>query len=118
MSTVEYEGKYLDTKVDSSATIFHAYNLSVPIDHFHNESRYEPHSSGTFPLRYWFDASHYKEGGPVFLLESGETSGEGKSSIFYAAPLDTDVSRRSIALPAKRTNRPTGAVDEWNCCGS
>ncbi|GAM40201.1 hypothetical protein TCE0_038r12361 [Talaromyces pinophilus] len=47
-------------------------------DHFHNESRYEPHSSDTFPLRYWFDASHYEEGGPVFLLESGETSGEDR----------------------------------------
>ncbi|KAI6779948.1 serine protease-like protein [Emericellopsis cladophorae] len=54
------------------------YNLSVPIDHFHNDSRYEPHSDGTFNLRYWFDAQYYKPGGPVFVLGAGETSGEGR----------------------------------------
>ena len=36
---------------------------------------YEPHSSGTFNLRYWFDATYYKPGGPVIVLQSGETSG-------------------------------------------
>lgn len=51
--------------------------LSVPIDHFHNDSRYEPHRNDKFPLRYWFDASHYQEGGAVVILEGGETSGEG-----------------------------------------
>ncbi|PPJ53883.1 hypothetical protein CBER1_04625 [Cercospora berteroae] len=55
-----------------------AHNLSVPIDHFHNETKYEPHSNGTFPLRYWFDASYYKPGGPVIILQSGETSGVGR----------------------------------------
>ena len=59
--------------VDPS-TLYPAYNLSVPIDHFHNESMYEPHSSGTFNLRYFFDATYYKPGGPVIVLESGETS--------------------------------------------
>ncbi|THC90058.1 hypothetical protein EYZ11_010488 [Aspergillus tanneri] len=49
-----------------------AYNFSVPVDHFHNESRYEPHTNDFFNLRYWFDASHYKEGGPIFLLAGGE----------------------------------------------
>ena len=34
---------------------------------------YEPHSSETFKNRYWFDASHYKKGGPVIILQSGET---------------------------------------------
>lgn len=57
--------------VDPS-TLYPAYNISVPIDHFHNESMYEPHSSGTFPLRYFFDATYYKSGGPVIVLESGE----------------------------------------------
>ena len=57
--------------VDPS-TLYPAYNISVPIDHFHNESMYEPHSSGTFPLRYFFDATYYKPGGPVIVLESGE----------------------------------------------
>ena len=59
--------------VDPS-TLYTAYNLSVPVDHFHNESMYEPHSSDSFNLRYFFDATYYKPGGPVIVLESGETS--------------------------------------------
>ncbi|KUI63809.1 Putative serine protease K12H4.7 [Cytospora mali] len=55
--------------------LYPAYNLSVPIDHFHNDSLYEPHTNDTFNLRYWFDASHYKAGGPVIIVQSGETSG-------------------------------------------
>jgi hypothetical protein len=47
----------------------------VPVDHFHNESKYAPHSDDKFPLRYWFDATHYRPGGPVIILQSGETSG-------------------------------------------
>ncbi|KAH2169588.1 hypothetical protein KXW37_003240 [Aspergillus fumigatus] len=54
------------------------HNFSVPIDHFHNESRYEPHTRDHFNLRYWFDASHYKEGGPVFLIAAGETNGRDR----------------------------------------
>jgi hypothetical protein len=61
-----------------SRDIYPAYNLSVPVDHFHNESRYEPHSEEYFSLRYWFDASNYKPGGPVIVLQSGETSGVGR----------------------------------------
>ncbi|KAH6662855.1 putative serine protease K12H4.7 [Halenospora varia] len=59
-------------------TLYPAYNLSVPIDHFHNDTMYEPHSNGTFPLRYWFDATYYKPGGPVIVLQSGETDGTGR----------------------------------------
>ncbi|KAF2848562.1 serine peptidase-like protein [Plenodomus tracheiphilus IPT5] len=51
-------------------------NLSVPIDFFHNETRYEPHANGSFNLRYWFDSTYYKPGGPVFVLLGGETDGE------------------------------------------
>ncbi len=36
---------------------------------------YEPHSNGFFNLSYWFDASFYKLGGPVIVLQGGETSG-------------------------------------------
>lgn len=39
---------------------------------------YEPHSNGSFDLRYWFDAQYYKPGGPVIVLQSGETSGVGR----------------------------------------
>lgn len=32
----------------------------------------------TFRQRYWFDATDYIEGGPVYLLEAGETDGAGR----------------------------------------
>lgn len=35
-------------------------------------------TNATFNLRYWFDASHYQQGGPVIVLQSGETSGVGR----------------------------------------
>ncbi|KAK2758819.1 hypothetical protein FQN54_003511 [Arachnomyces sp. PD_36] len=60
------------------ADLYPAYNLSVPIDHFHNETKYAPHSNETFSLRYWFDSSHYETGGPVIILSAGETDGEGR----------------------------------------
>lgn len=53
--------------------LYKEHNLSVPIDHFHNDSMYEPHSNSKFNLRYWFDDSFYKPGGPVFVLTGGET---------------------------------------------
>jgi hypothetical protein len=57
-----------------------SYTLTVPVDHFANKG---PRGAGgaahahnaTFELRYWFDASHYRPGGPVFCLDGGETSG-------------------------------------------
>jgi hypothetical protein len=62
------------------ATLYPSYNLSVPIDHFHNDSSYEPHSNATFPLRYWFDKRFYQSGGPVILLAGGETNGADRLS--------------------------------------
>lgn len=78
-----------DVKINNLATLavdgsgevdprtgYKAYYLTVPLDHFHNDSLYDPHTNETFRLRYWFDASHYKEGaGPVIVLQGGETSG-------------------------------------------
>ncbi|KAK4034559.1 serine carboxypeptidase S28-domain-containing protein [Parachaetomium inaequale] len=58
--------------------LYPARTLQVPVDHFHNDTLYEPHSNETFPLRYWFDASHYKRGGPVIVLQGGETDGLGR----------------------------------------
>lgn len=80
IKTSRHQKKSLLSKRDDTdlETLYPAYNFSVPVDHFHNESQYEPHSNATFPLRYWFDASHYKKGGPVFVLQSGETSGVGR----------------------------------------
>ncbi|KAI0444567.1 peptidase S28 [Xylaria telfairii] len=58
--------------------LYPEYNLSTPIDHFHNDSLYEPHSDDRFNLRYWFDAQYYKPGGPVIVLCGGETDGAGR----------------------------------------
>ncbi|KAM3453362.1 hypothetical protein MY3296_003770 [Beauveria thailandica] len=55
-----------------------AYNFSVPVDHFHNETKYAPHSDAAYPLRYWLDASHYRPGGPVIVLHSGEFDSAGR----------------------------------------
>ncbi|KAI7636728.1 serine carboxypeptidase [Hortaea werneckii] len=60
------------------ALLYPEHNFTTPIDHFHNETKYEPHSSGTFDMRYWFDASHYEPGGLVIILQSGETSAAGR----------------------------------------
>lgn len=58
--------------------LYTEYNFTTPVDHFHNETKYEPHSNATFPLRYWYDASHYSPGGPVIILQSGETDAAGR----------------------------------------
>lgn len=60
--------------VDPS-TLYQEHTMKVPIDHFWNESRYEPHGNGYFDLRYWFDASYYVSGGPVIMLAAGEDDG-------------------------------------------
>ncbi|KAL4912247.1 serine carboxypeptidase S28-domain-containing protein [Aspergillus aurantiobrunneus] len=62
----------------SPALSFQEHNFSAPIDHFHNDTRYEPHSNASFDLRYWFDSSHYRPGGPVFVIAAGETNGEDR----------------------------------------
>lgn len=64
-----------DAEPPSLEDRYPAQTISVPIDHFHNESSYEPHVNGSFNLRYWFDASYYRDGGPVIVLLGGETSG-------------------------------------------
>ena len=48
--------------------------FDMPVDHFPDDPRYEPHTDRTYKNRYWFDASHYKPGGPVIILQSGETN--------------------------------------------
>lgn len=76
--------RFINTAAESSlraasaqlAASYPEYNLTIPIDHFKNSSRYEPHSDGTFNNRYWFDASHYKPGGPVILFLAGEAPGD------------------------------------------
>ncbi|GAA5967319.1 hypothetical protein JCM3765_005600 [Sporobolomyces pararoseus] len=42
------------------------------------ESEYDGKGGATFKQRYWFDATFYKKGGPVYLLDAGETNAEGR----------------------------------------
>ncbi|KIW89731.1 uncharacterized protein Z519_09888 [Cladophialophora bantiana CBS 173.52] len=48
----------------------------MTIDHFHNISRYEPHTNATFQQHYWVDISNYVPGGPVIIHAIGEYSPE------------------------------------------
>jgi hypothetical protein len=68
-------GEDEDPVAQALQKLYPARTIQVPVDHFHNDSLYEPHSDATFALRYWFDASHYRAGGPVIVLQGGETSG-------------------------------------------
>ncbi|CAL8577457.1 hypothetical protein XPA_003285 [Xanthoria parietina] len=70
--------QHLQKREVDPASLYPEHNISVPIDYFHNDTSYEPHSNGTFDLRYWFDASYFKDGGPVIVLQSGETDGTGR----------------------------------------
>ena len=44
-----------------------------PLNHFSDE-----HANTWFGQRYWVNSRHYKAGGPIIVLDGGETSGEGK----------------------------------------
>lgn len=48
---------------------FPVYTFTQPLDHFSNES------TATFEQRYWVTTRHYTpgSGGPVFILDGGET---------------------------------------------
>lgn len=37
-----------------------------------------PSEGATFKQRFWFDSTFYRPGGPVILLDGGETDGEGR----------------------------------------
>ncbi|EHY55323.1 putative extracellular serine carboxypeptidase [Exophiala dermatitidis] len=65
-------GLHLQPRDVDPEDLYPAHNISVPVDHFHNDSKYEPHSNDYFNLRYFFDATYYEPGGPVIVLQSGE----------------------------------------------
>lgn len=54
---------------------FQAQYFEQPLDHFSNTSE-------TFGQRYWISTRHYTpgSGGPVYVLDGGETSGEDRLS--------------------------------------
>ncbi|KAK5168672.1 uncharacterized protein LTR77_005981 [Saxophila tyrrhenica] len=51
---------------------FPTHQFTIPIDHFHNESRYEPHTTETFEALYKMDDTFYIPGGPVIVNTLGE----------------------------------------------
>ncbi|RXK38184.1 hypothetical protein M231_04558 [Tremella mesenterica] len=63
-----------ETQVSFGVQLTHykAYCFTQPVSHF------DPTITDTFCQRYWIDASSYEEGGPVFVLDGGETSGEDR----------------------------------------
>lgn len=67
-SNVDHQRPFQTIKPSSS--IFEPYCFPQFISHF-DES-----VNGTFCQRYWVDASSYRPGGPIYLLDGGETSGE------------------------------------------
>ena len=46
--------------------------FSQQLDHFSNDT------NETFGQRYWVNSRYYTKGGPVIVLDGGETSGEGE----------------------------------------
>lgn len=59
--------------VSSRVPQFPEQHFTQPIDH-------HDHTLGTFSQRYWVNARHYDpgSGGPVIVLDGGETSGEDR----------------------------------------
>lgn len=47
------------------------HNFTQKLDHLGD-------TKGTFQQRFWYDAKFYKPGGPVIVLDGGETSGAGR----------------------------------------
>lgn len=69
------------SKLASTSSSVNAYTFSVPVDHFPNDSQYEPHSSDFYPVRYFLQTQFYRPGGPVIVVASGETSAEDRVSL-------------------------------------
>ncbi|KDE05232.1 hypothetical protein MVLG_04367 [Microbotryum lychnidis-dioicae p1A1 Lamole] len=53
---------------------YQAYTFDQLVSHL--DSVPAPVKGQTFKQRYWMNAKHYKRGGPVFLLDAGETNGK------------------------------------------
>lgn len=59
-------------QVTFSAPEYEAYCFDQKISHF------EKGVNGTFCQRYWADAKYYRKGGPIFVVDGGETSGANR----------------------------------------
>lgn len=74
----EEEVVHLEKRQKSDTADYAEHNFDQLVDHFPNSPRYVPHTTKTFKQRYYFDASYYKPGGPIFLYIGGETSGPSR----------------------------------------
>ena len=74
--SLQEEIAWCDTGFSHLDKLFPAHKIKLPIDHFHNETRYEPHSTKFFQNRFWFDDTYYRPGGPVIIQNAGEITGE------------------------------------------
>ncbi|KAJ9630208.1 hypothetical protein H2204_008569 [Knufia peltigerae] len=73
----------------------------MPLDHFHNESRYAPHTNDTFQQQYWVDTSNYVDGGPVIIHAMGED------------PSSYDLQWLQSGLPHQIANATGGVAVLW-----
>ncbi|KAK7690876.1 hypothetical protein QCA50_005978 [Cerrena zonata] len=69
------------TSLTTLAATFPQFNFTQPLDHFVD-------TGFTFPQRYWVSTRHYKTGGPVIVLDGGETSGAGRLSFLDTGIVD------------------------------
>ncbi|KAJ6611408.1 serine carboxypeptidase S28-domain-containing protein [Mycena sp. CBHHK59/15] len=71
---VQDESFHLGQESEDSISTFRAQWFRQPVDHF------DKSSNATYLQRYWVNKRHYKagSGGPVIVLDGGETSGEDR----------------------------------------
>lgn len=61
---------------------FSARYFEQPLDHFTSTNGH------TFQQRYWVNKRYYKTGGPIFVLDGGETSGEDRLPFLDTGVMD------------------------------
>lgn len=64
------------------STKFAAHEFTQRLDHF------DKSVNQTFGQRYWINKRHYKPGGPVIVLDGGETSGEDRLAFLDTGIVD------------------------------
>ncbi|KAF3186713.1 hypothetical protein TWF788_002939 [Orbilia oligospora] len=69
---VELEKRALDSASNPNAIPYTELWFPQKVDHFN------PSNNNTFQQRYWISTHFYKPGGPIFVLDGGETSGAGR----------------------------------------
>src|ERR1700742_4628812 len=70
----EFQGSQVVLQVLSGPPLNETYPeqwFEQPLDHFTD-------SGHSFQQRFWFSDKHYVPGGPIFILDGGETSGEDR----------------------------------------